>query len=138
MRLPLLLFSQCFDFVVAHLLGEVVHLCLLFLHPFFEGKYLRGDGCLFRFIRSLGVGLAQAGQFCPCVFLFLFQIVQSLPGLPGFRASELVPAVEAILPGGSRRAEVEAGMREVKELLSPNSSSAGRQAAEACYSVLAR
>ena len=55
-----------------------------------------------------------------------------------YRASELVPAVEAILPGGSRRAEVEAGMLEVKQLLSPNSSSAGRQAAEACYSVLVR
>ena len=49
-----------------------------------------------------------------------------------FTPKELVPAVEAILPGGARRAEVEAGMAEVKQLLTPNSSSAGRQAAEAC------
>lgn len=53
-----------------------------------------------------------------------------------FAPKELVPAVEAILPGGRRRAEVEAGMAEVKQLLSPNSGSAARQAAEACYSVL--
>ena len=53
-----------------------------------------------------------------------------------FTPKELVPAVEAILPGGARRAEVEAGMAEVKQLLTPNSSSAGRQAAEACYGVL--
>lgn len=53
-----------------------------------------------------------------------------------FRPSELVPAVERILPGGSRRAEVEAGMAEVKQLLTPNSSSAARQAAEACWSVI--
>lgn len=53
-----------------------------------------------------------------------------------FTPKELVPAVEAILPGGARRAEVEAGMADVKQLLTPNSSSAGRQAAEACYGVL--
>ena len=53
-----------------------------------------------------------------------------------FAPKELVPAVEAILPDGVRRAEVEAGMTEVKQLLSPNSGSAARQAAEACYSVL--
>jgi len=53
-----------------------------------------------------------------------------------FAPRELVPAVEAILPGGRRRAEVEAGMAEVKQLLSPNSGSAARQAAQACYEVL--
>lgn len=53
-----------------------------------------------------------------------------------FAPKELVPAVEEILPGGGRRAEVEAGMAEVKQLLTPNSGSAARQAAEACYEVL--
>jgi len=53
-----------------------------------------------------------------------------------FAPKELIPAVEAILPDGGRRAEVEAGMAEVKQLLSPNSGSAARQAAEACYTVL--
>ncbi len=53
-----------------------------------------------------------------------------------FAPRELVGAVERILPGGIRRGEVEAGMAEVKELLTPNSSSAARQAAEACYAVL--
>jgi len=49
---------------------------------------------------------------------------------------ELVPAMEEILPGGSRRAEVEAGMREMTQLLSPKSSSAIRQAAESCWDIL--
>ena len=47
----------------------------------------------------------------------------------------LVPAVERILPGGERRAEVEAGMEEVRKLLKPKSSSAARQAALACYDL---
>lgn len=50
-----------------------------------------------------------------------------------FSVANIVPAVEAFLPGGSRRAQVEADMQEVKELLSPKSSSAARQAALACY-----
>ncbi len=54
-----------------------------------------------------------------------------------FRTSELVPAVERILPNGVRRQEVEAGMTEIRKLLAPGSTSAARQAAEACYSVLA-
>ena len=49
---------------------------------------------------------------------------------------ELLPAIEEILPNGSRRAEVEAGIREVVQLLSPNSTSAIRQAAEACFAAL--
>ncbi|MDD3886146.1 MAG: hypothetical protein PHI35_04690, partial [Victivallaceae bacterium] len=53
-----------------------------------------------------------------------------------FAPGELVPAVERILPGGSRRAEVEAGMAEVKQLLSPRSDSAARQAATVCYDAL--
>lgn len=48
------------------------------------------------------------------------------------RASELAPAVERILPGGTRREEVEVGMAEVTHLLSPGSNSAIRQAALAC------
>ncbi len=48
------------------------------------------------------------------------------------RRKELAPAVERILPGGERRADVEAGMAEVTALLSPKSSSAIRQAAIAC------
>ena len=50
-------------------------------------------------------------------------------------ARTLVPACEAILPGGARRAEVEAGMAEVKALLSPQSASAAAQAAQAVYAV---
>ncbi len=53
-----------------------------------------------------------------------------------FAPKNLVAAVEAILPGGERRAEVETGMAEVKQLLTPNSGSAALQAAEACYRVL--
>ncbi len=52
-----------------------------------------------------------------------------------FRKEEILPAVEKILPGGERRAEVEAEMAEVVRLLSPQSSSAIRQAAEACYAI---
>ena len=52
-----------------------------------------------------------------------------------FAPKELVPAVERILPGGERRAEVEAGMEEVRKLLKPKSSSAARQAALACYDL---
>ena len=50
---------------------------------------------------------------------------------------KLVPALERILPGGERRAEVEAGMAEMARLLSPQSSSAIRQAAEAVWTVRA-
>ena len=46
-----------------------------------------------------------------------------------FCAKELIGPVEAILPNGSRRAEVEAGMAEVKSILTPESGSAARQAA---------
>ncbi len=49
------------------------------------------------------------------------------------RPAKLVPSIEKILPGGARRAAVEAEMAEVVHLLSPQSSSAIRQAAEACY-----
>ncbi len=52
-----------------------------------------------------------------------------------FAPKRIVPAVEAILPGGERRAEVEAGMGEVRELLASSSTSAAYQAAEACYSL---
>lgn len=48
---------------------------------------------------------------------------------------KLVPAMERILPGGERRAEVEAGMAEMARLLSPKSASAIRQAAEAVWTV---
>lgn len=49
-----------------------------------------------------------------------------------FAPAELLPAIKAILPGGSRRAEVEAGMKAVADALrNPNNSSvAGRVAAE--------
>ena len=50
-----------------------------------------------------------------------------------FSAKNVVPAVEAFLPGGARRKQVEDDMLEVKQLLSPKSSSAARQAALACY-----
>ena len=52
-----------------------------------------------------------------------------------FAPKNVVPAVEAILPGGSRRAEVEAGMDEVRQALSARSGNAARQAALACYEV---
>ena len=50
-----------------------------------------------------------------------------------FSPENIVPAVKAFLPGGSRRKQVEEEMQEVKQLLSPRSSSAARQAALACY-----
>lgn len=50
-----------------------------------------------------------------------------------FSVKNVVPAVEAFLPGGARRKQVEDDMIEVKQLLSPKSSSAARQAALACY-----
>lgn len=52
-----------------------------------------------------------------------------------FAPRHLVPALEAILPGGSRRAEVEAGMTEVRHALSARSGNAARQAALACWDV---
>lgn len=55
-----------------------------------------------------------------------------------FAPKNLVPALEAILPGGSRRAEVEAGMAEVREALSAKSGNAARQAALECWEVAAR
>ena len=48
----------------------------------------------------------------------------------------LVPAIEKLLPGGSDRAQVEAGMRRVVDLLRPDSGSAARQAALACWQVI--
>lgn len=51
-----------------------------------------------------------------------------------FCPAEIVPAVEAILPGGVRRDEVTAGMNEVKELLSAGSTEpAIRRAAKEIY-----
>ena len=50
-----------------------------------------------------------------------------------FSVKNLLPAVKAFLPGGSRRQQVESEMEEVKRLLSPQSSSAARQAALACW-----
>ena len=55
-----------------------------------------------------------------------------------FSPKHIVPALEAILPGGSRRAEVEAGMTEVRESLSARSVNAARQAALSCWEVAAR
>ena len=52
-----------------------------------------------------------------------------------FSPENIVPAAEAFLPGGSRREQVEADMLEVKQLLSPQSSSAARQASLACWSA---
>lgn len=50
-----------------------------------------------------------------------------------FAPKNLVPALEAILPGGSRRAEVEAGMTEVRDALSAKSGNAAHQAALECW-----
>jgi lipid-A-disaccharide synthase len=50
-----------------------------------------------------------------------------------FVPKNLVPALEAILPNGSRRAEVEAGMTEVRNALSVKSGNAARQTALACW-----
>lgn len=53
-----------------------------------------------------------------------------------FAPKELLPAIEAILPDGSRRAEVEAGMKEVSDALrNPNNSSVARRVASECWSV---
>jgi lipid-A-disaccharide synthase len=46
-----------------------------------------------------------------------------------FSAKHLIGPIEAILPNGSRRKEVEDGMAEVKKILTPESGSAARQAA---------
>ena len=54
-----------------------------------------------------------------------------------FAPKYIVPALEAILPGGSRRAEVEAGMTEVRTALSAKSGNAARQAALSCWEVAA-
>ena len=50
-----------------------------------------------------------------------------------FRAAEIVPALEEILPDGPRRTEVEAGMDEVRRALSARSGNAAHQAALCCY-----
>ena len=55
-----------------------------------------------------------------------------------FAPKNLVPALEAILPGGSRRAEVEAGMNEVRTALSAESGNAAHQAAMSCWKVATR
>ena len=52
-----------------------------------------------------------------------------------FKAANLVPALEEILPGGARRQEVESGMNEVRDALSASSGNAAHQAALACYEV---
>jgi lipid-A-disaccharide synthase len=46
-----------------------------------------------------------------------------------FSAKHLIGPIEAILPNGVRRKEVEDGMAEVKKILTPESGSAARQAA---------
>ena len=55
-----------------------------------------------------------------------------------FAPKYLVPALESILPGGSRSAEVETGMTEVRNALSVRSGNAAHQAALACWSVAER
>ena len=51
-----------------------------------------------------------------------------------FAPEELLPAIEAILPGGSRRAEVEAGMKEVSDALrNPNNTSVACRVAKECW-----
>ena len=53
-----------------------------------------------------------------------------------FAPKELLPAIEAILPGGSRRAEVEAGMKEVSDALrNPNNTSVAARVAAECWYV---
>ena len=53
-----------------------------------------------------------------------------------FAPKELLPAIEAILPDGSRRAEVEAGMKTVSDALrNPNNSSVARRVASECWEV---
>ena len=55
-----------------------------------------------------------------------------------FAPKHLVPALEAILPGGSRSAEVETGMTEVRNALSARSGNAAHQAALSCWEVASR
>ena len=51
-----------------------------------------------------------------------------------FCPAEVAPALEAILPGGSRRAEVEAGMKEVSDALrNPNNISVAQRVASECW-----
>ncbi len=52
-----------------------------------------------------------------------------------FCPAKLIPAIEEILPGGSRREQVLQEMAEVKAMLSPRSSSAARQAALSCWEL---
>jgi len=52
-----------------------------------------------------------------------------------FCPAKLIPAIEEILPGGSRREQVIQEMAEVKTMLSPRSSSAARQAALSCWEL---
>ena len=53
-----------------------------------------------------------------------------------FAPDELLPAIEAILPDGSRRAEVEAGMKEVADALrNPNNTSVAERVARECWEV---
>lgn len=48
----------------------------------------------------------------------------------------LIPAVEKILPGGSRRAEVESQMKELVNMLSSQGRKPSYAAAEACFEVI--
>ena len=48
----------------------------------------------------------------------------------------LIPAVEKILPGGSRRQEVEADMKNLIEMLSSRGRKPSLAAAEACFEVI--
>ena len=51
-----------------------------------------------------------------------------------FAPQELLPAIESILPGGSRRDEVEAGMKEVADALrNPNNTSVASRVAKECW-----
>lgn len=53
-----------------------------------------------------------------------------------FAPKELLPAIKAILPGGSRRAEVEAGIKEVADALrNPNNTSVAARVANECWEV---
>ncbi|MCQ2379247.1 MAG: lipid-A-disaccharide synthase, partial [Victivallaceae bacterium] len=49
-----------------------------------------------------------------------------------FAPSRIVPEVEAILPGGARRAEIEADLARIRKLLASASGDASRQAAQVC------
>lgn len=53
-----------------------------------------------------------------------------------FAPKELLPAIKAILPGGSRRAEVEAGIKAVADALrNPNNTSVAERVANECWEV---